>query len=112
MRSLMMLGLLLSSSPAWAECTDTATNDCDGDGYRAADGDCDDEDPEVNPAAHDGCDNFDNDCDQLIDENCVDTAGPGLTDATLGGGTSCAPTSGSLAWLLILPVFGLGRRRR
>ena len=42
--------------------------DLDEDGYSSEDGDCDDEDPNISPEAVEICDNIDNDCDSLIDE--------------------------------------------
>ncbi|MFZ5364787.1 MAG: putative metal-binding motif-containing protein [Patescibacteria group bacterium] len=41
--------------------------DNDGDGYNA-DVDCDDSDPDINPAATEVCDFIDNDCDGVIDD--------------------------------------------
>jgi hypothetical protein len=63
-----------------ATCSDTLDNDCDGftdsfdndcsgtadndgDGYTVADGDCDDNDPSVNPGATEICDGKDTNCD-------------------------------------------------
>lgn len=41
--------------------------DNDGDGY-GTEVDCDDSDPNINPASVELCDNFDNNCDGIIDE--------------------------------------------
>lgn len=104
-----VMGSLLVLGPhARAECVGEVTDDCDEDGFRVSDGDCDDNNPDVRPGAVDACNANDDDCDDLIDENCVDTALPGLEDATLGGGSSC-PTGA--AWVFLLPLLGLGRRR-
>ena len=47
--------------------------DADVDGYGVGPGcagpDCDDNDPNTNPAAEESCDSRDNDCDEMIDEN-------------------------------------------
>ena len=69
-------------------------NDNDGDGFGAGSAimtcsptssqvlnntDCDDTDPSVNPNAIEVCgDNFDNDCDGIIDYGCIDCAGINL----------------------------------
>ena len=50
---------------------DPADLDSDGDGYTFNDGDCDDEDPAVNPDATEVCDEIDNDCDGSVSD--VDT---------------------------------------
>ena len=47
---------------------------CDGqapDGYVGTGNDCDDDDPAVNPAATEVCDDLDNDCDTVADEGGV-----------------------------------------
>ena len=44
---------------------------CSEVGVAALDGDCDDDDPLVNPAALEVCDGFDNDCDGEADEGLV-----------------------------------------
>jgi hypothetical protein len=43
-------------------------NDGDGDGWTIADGDCDDLDPAVHPAALELCNELDDDCDGRVDE--------------------------------------------
>ncbi len=46
--------------------------DCDHDGYTVAQGDCNDNDPLINPDAYDFIgDNIDNDCDGVIDDPVV-----------------------------------------
>ena len=45
--------------------------DADGDDYTTADGDCDDNDPAINPGASEVCDNaVDDNCDGAVDEGC------------------------------------------
>lgn len=46
--------------------------DLDGDGYSPADGDCDDEDEDINPGAVELCDGVDNDCDEGVDNSALD----------------------------------------
>ena len=50
--------------PAWADDPD----DDDGDGYGESSGDCDDADSDIHPDAAEICDEIDNDCDELIDD--------------------------------------------
>jgi hypothetical protein len=52
------------------ECCEFLDND--GDGYTVDEGDCDDNDPEVNPGASEVCDDIDNNCITGIDEGCDD----------------------------------------
>ena len=55
--------------------TDTTPEvDGDGDGYTAADGDCDDGDDAIYPDADEVCDGVDNNCDGDTDEEAVDAA--------------------------------------
>lgn len=53
---------------------DPYAQDDDADGFAEYDGDCDDGDPTVNPAASDACNGLDDDCDGDLDE---DAAGDG-----------------------------------
>ena len=54
------------------------TTDADLDGFIACEGDCDDNDDTVNPAASEVCDGLDNNCDGDIDEDFVDDDGDGV----------------------------------
>jgi hypothetical protein len=47
--------------------------DADEDGFTVEDGDCNDEDASIHPAAEEVCDHIDNDCDEEIDEDVVPT---------------------------------------
>lgn len=85
MRAAVIASLLALAPAASADCLDTATNDCDGDGLSVAQGDCDDEDETVGE-----CDNP-------------------LADATLTGGESCS-TGGASTFIVLLPLLAFGRR--
>ena len=62
---------------------DTETADADGDGFSSVDGDCDDADAAVNPAAGDvAVDGVDQNCDGL---DGPDADGDGHVDAAAGG---------------------------
>jgi len=52
--------------------------DADGDGWTVDHGDCDDEDPDVNPDAEEACNGHDDDCDGEIPEGEVDEDGDGV----------------------------------
>lgn len=58
------------------------TQDADADGFTILDGDCDDNNALINPAATEICDGVDNNCDGNIDE--------GFTDADNDGYAICA----------------------
>jgi hypothetical protein len=70
--------------------SDTDTNDsdsspasdADGDGFTITEGDCDDADPLVNPAAREACDGVDNNCDDVTDAGtpCFDDDGDGYSE--------------------------------
>ena len=62
----LMLTVLLSASPAWAD------EDLDYDGYDADDGDCNDLNADVYPNAPELCDGLDNDCDGHFIEGEID----------------------------------------
>ena len=54
------------------------TTDTDSDGFTGCEGDCDDDDPTVNPGIAEVCDGVDNNCDLVIDEGFVDADGDGV----------------------------------
>jgi hypothetical protein len=63
----------------------TTTDACDvPSGYIAADGDCDDADPTINPAATEVCDGLDNDCDGSVDDGAGGCCGSPGFDGTYG----------------------------
>jgi len=62
--SLLLLPWLLSPLALAA----SATSDADADGYTPQDGDCDDSDSTISPAADERCDALDDDCDGAVDE--------------------------------------------
>lgn len=93
--------------------------DGDGDGYNEL-GDCNDDDPSINPGAREQCDNnVDDDCDGAIDE--TDCGPEGVGDGGVGGGGGdnaggCGCRAGSeaalplAALLLLLLALGLSSR--
>ncbi len=84
-------------------CTD---KDKDNDGYRFDEGDCNDNDANVNPEATELCDGVDNNCDGNIDENltretscgvgaCSENTGLETCTAGIWGGNTCDPLQGA-----------------
>jgi hypothetical protein len=58
---------------------DPPATDADGDGF-TADEDCDDADPEIYPGAVERCNELDDDCDDVVDEELnIDADGDGFT---------------------------------
>ncbi len=83
-------------------CTDN-----DGDGFYVEEGcgkrlDCDDRDPTINPQAKEFCVGIDNDCDGLVDEDClpevcddgIDNDGDGINDEACLLGNSFVSDTG------------------
>ena len=61
--------------------------DADGDGYKVSEGDCDDNNPALNPGTDEVCDDTDNDCDGTIDEALGSTYWPDPDGDGWGSGT-------------------------
>jgi hypothetical protein len=64
--------------------------DEDGDGFTPSEGDCDDADASVNPAAEEVCDGIDNDCDDEIDDGVTVDQYPDADSDGFGAATSTA----------------------
>jgi len=94
---------------------DTAVEDCGTiDGYSVEAGDCDDDNPDINPGADDiSGDDIDQDCDGE-----ADGAGEGISAGGSKGdkdqdGCGCDSSSGSQSWLVLLgALLFVGRRSR
>ena len=71
--------VIFAATPALA-----AGGDLDGDGFTAAQGDCDDTDSRTFPGAYESCDGVDNDCDGIVDDGCNPGTGTG-TGTDTGG---------------------------
>ncbi|MDF1562453.1 MAG: MopE-related protein [Deltaproteobacteria bacterium] len=67
--------------------------DADGDGHRSCAGDCDDQAPEVNPAAIESCNGIDDDCDGDTDEE----TSPQCEDADRCNGTELCQAGACVA---------------
>lgn len=117
-RWLVVVGTLaVPAADAWADCGDTGLqdtggaagdDDCDGDEWRKRDGDCDDEDPDVNPGRDEDCDTpQDENCDGFFDEGCERA----LPRGQLVGGSACGNSGSAAAWIW-LPMLFLARGRR
>lgn len=58
--------IIVHAAPADVDCTEY-----DRDGYDVCKGDCDDSNPAIHPGATEVCNGVDDDCDRLVDEECV-----------------------------------------
>ncbi len=95
--TLLLVSWLLLSACGGDE---DAEVDADGDGYTVADGDCDDDDAAIHPGADEVCDDADNDCNGLVDDDPSD-ADTWYADADADGHgdpsdstSACEPPSG------------------
>jgi len=70
---LPLLAGCIWSTGAYQDRLKVVTDD-DGDGWSEAQGDCDDDDPEVAPEVVERCDNRDQDCDGSVDEGAPDAS--------------------------------------
>ncbi len=58
--------------------------DSDGDGVTTCQGDCRDGDADIQPGAIERCDEVDDDCDGVVDEDCVGACGDGVRSGAEG----------------------------
>lgn len=57
------------------KCISVGNIDADGDGFTPNEGDCDDNNPQINPNAEEVFDGIDNNCNGLVDEKILVTVG-------------------------------------
>ena len=102
-----LLWMVLTQGAWAANCGDDPALDCDDDGWTQGDGDCNDDEPTVNPSQPEDCeDDLDNDCNNLFNDGCDVDARQG----NLSGGGGCTGGAGvGGVSLLFLPFW---RRRR
>lgn len=82
-----------------------ADRDQDGDGYTPLDGDCDDNNRDLNPGEEEICaDRLDNDCNGLNDDRCDDSAKLG----SLRGGGGCTGGQSVVGTQSAVVLFGVG----
>ena len=75
------------------------TTDDDNDGYTEVQGDCDDNDPTVYPGAIELCDNKDNNCKGLVDDEKVAPSISGCpANISIGTGPNATTCSRNVSW--------------
>jgi hypothetical protein len=74
--ALLLAGCLVNTElyEELSDQLDVVESDADGDGYPEST-DCDDNDPGIHPGAEETCNEVDDDCDEVIDEDAVDASG-------------------------------------
>ncbi len=89
--------LLLASFACNKNNPDSGLTDADADGF-ASDVDCNDDDETINPEATEVCDEVDNDCDDLVDEDTTIDLFPDADEDGFGDADNptegCSPGSG------------------
>ena len=97
----------------------TTAEACDvPDGYAVAADDCDDADAEISPSATEVCDEVDNDCDDAVDEDVLETFYADLDDDGFGNETGatmtgCEPDAGYVdTWATAMTSMGRSTRTR
>ena len=89
-----------SDGDTYGDSTDPIVSCAPVAGFSASGGDCDDDEYWANPGLSELCDEIDNDCDGVVDEELVftdfvpDGDGDGFGDATGAVVTDCIPPSG------------------
>ena len=102
-------GLYDCQDPDCEQDESCSVADEDGDGYAADEGDCDDDNGWIHPALPEVCDGLDNNCDGVVDEDCVEV------DIADIAKTECSCSAAGIhgaPWLWLSMLVSVMRRRR